>query len=130
MIRLSPRARARRGFGTLIGLLMVLAIIFLLVDTGYMQKDEEGKTRAASYIEKGKDTACIADLRTLKGRIDQAAMSNNGQIPPSNVLRARLGSVRCPGGGTYQVDPKDGQVYCTEHAPVPEHRIASVISLN
>lgn len=127
------RARGvhRRGYGSIIGLLIVLVIIYYLVDTGYMQKNPStGKSQAESYVDKGESTACLQNIRTIEGNLSSMLMNGNGQLPSANVIRAKLeGQYHCPGDGAYQID-KQGNAFCTEHAPCPESQEASVVNLN
>lgn len=130
---LSPRrttgpASRRRGFATMIGLLLVVAIILVLVDTGYFRRGPDGKTAAKTYVDKSRNSACVANLAVLRGEIQSFTMQNNGEVPPANMLRAKLSSARCPDGGRYQVDSQ-GNVYCTTHAPAPDALAASVKNL-
>lgn len=123
------KRRRQRGYASFIGLLIVLVIIYYLVDTGYMKKNPQtGKSQAESYIDKGKDTACLQNLRTIEDNLT-SSMMENGTLPSANVLRAKLeGQYRCPGDGTYQID-EQGHAYCTEHSPCSESLEASVINL-
>lgn len=131
--QLFSRARGvrRRGYGSMIGLLIVLVIIYYLVDTGYMKKNPStGKSQAESYVDKGEDTACTQNLHTIEGNVASMLMNGNGQMPSANVIRAKLeGQYSCPGDGTYQLD-KQGNAFCTEHSPCPESQEASVVNLN
>ncbi len=121
---------ARRGFASLIGLLLVLVIISVLLFEGYLGRNPKtGKINAETYIDHTKETACTMNRNALESQITATTTMNGGQMPSPNVMRAKLGgTIHCPGKGKYQIDP-EGHVYCTEHAPAPESRTASIVNL-
>lgn len=122
------RARARRGYASLIGLLLVLVIICLLMEEGYFKKGSDGKTQTETYIGKGKSTACAANRSELRSRIQQMSMGAGG-VPKANVVRRSLGGQgRCPEKGVIQMDSQ-GTVYCSVHAPAPEDRMMELSNL-
>jgi hypothetical protein len=123
-------SRTKRGFVSLIGLLIVLVIIFYLVEEGYFKKNPAtGKTQADTYIDRGKEAACSVNRRAIEAQIAESSSVGGGQLPSANILRAKLGSTyHCPGKGKYQIDTQ-GNVYCTEHDPAPESAEGSVIAL-
>lgn len=129
--RFARRANRRRGYGSLIGLLLVMAIIGVLMYKGYFEKDpKSGKSQSEFATGRAKDTACLSNRNALKTEFSQAAMQSPNGLPSIQILRARFGAnFRCPGKGKFQVD-KDGEVYCTEHNPAPDSMTASVQDLN
>lgn len=128
-MRRLTQTRSRRGYGSMIGLLIVIVIISLLLQQGYFRKNAEtGESDAELYVNKGKATACLANRSTISAKINEMTM-NSGQRPQANVLRQALGtSGQCPGGGKIQMDSQ-GQIYCSEHAPAPEALAVNLIDL-
>jgi hypothetical protein len=111
-------ARGRQGF-YIIGILIAVAIIFILVGRGYFDKDPVTQKRQADlYIDNSKDSACTANRQVVASEITALSFST-GQRANIHVIRKKLAGKVCPGKGKYQVDA-EGKVYCTEHSPPPE----------
>lgn len=129
--QLLRRSASRRGFASLIGLLLCLAIIGILVYKGYFEEDPvTGQRQAKVYTDKSKGAACAMNLQTLRAEVMQAKLSGGGQLPSPMLLRERFkGRAHCPEDGKYQVD-NDGNVYCTKHEPCPESLTVSVMDIN
>ena len=122
---------SRRGFASLIGLLIVLVIIMYLMYDGYFKpvKGGSGKGPAGVYVDKAKVAACTANREALRAQISQVTMTSGGSLPSVNILRKKLGNYRCTErGGSLQID-NEGNVYCTLHDPAPESKSASVVNL-
>ncbi len=71
----------RRAF-TLIELLVVIALIALLAALAF--------PLAASFVEKGRVTSCIQNLRTLGTALNLYLADNNGMMPTLRLARERL----------------------------------------
>lgn len=119
--RFARRARSRRGYGSMIGLLLVMAIIGILMYKGYFEKDPKtGKSQSDFAKGRAKETACISNRNALKTDLSASASQNATGLPSINILRARYGQkYTCPGVGKLQID-KFGGLYCTEHEPAPD----------
>lgn len=119
--------RRRRGYGSLIGILIVLAIISLLMTQGYLKRNPTtGKTQAEVYIDRGEGAACSLTRTAIETDLTQMSMRNNGQVPNIHILRLKLRRRVCSGGGAFQIGDR-GTVYCTLHNPAPEG--VNVVSL-
>lgn len=125
-----PRRDRRRACASLIGIVVVLAIIAYLTYTGYLAPDPKTQVTAAqSYVDKSKDSACAMSRGAIRADLEQMAMNNGGGgLPSPPVVRAKLGTRQCPGDGTLQFD-RQGRVYCTEHSPASDGATASVYNL-
>ena len=116
--------RRRRGF-YLIGMLIALAIIFILMGRGYFFKEAspmkgvEQAMQAEAYIDRSQVSACLANRNTLKAELTTMSINNGGPLPGIHAMRAKLGPKICPDKGTLQLDDR-GNVYCTLHEPAPE----------
>jgi len=131
MVRIAPISRcvSRRGFASLIGLLLVLVIITFLMYEGYLkpQGGAGGQRQVDMYKGKARTSACAANLDAL--RTQMAAVMPDGKMPSVNILRRKLGTTySCPEDGIYQID-RDGNAYCTLHSPCPDSRVGSVVNL-
>lgn len=108
----------RRGF-YMIGLLLALAIIFILAGNQYFGAGNANQTpQAMMYIERSTGTACTSNRNIA--RTDVAAMlALDGALPSEEQLVIKLYSKLCPDRAAYQID-EFGGIYCETHAPAPE----------
>jgi hypothetical protein len=113
------RLRAgERGF-YLIGLLMALAIVFILVGKQYYGTSNINSVPQAQYqIQKSTDTVCLTNRGAVRTDVT-TLLAMNGTMPSETELANRLYGKLCPEGGAYQIDDR-GNVYCELHAPAPE----------
>ena len=110
------RSHGQRGYASLIGLLMVLAIIMILIQEGYFKKDENGETQAVRDINKAEKVVCISNLRTMNDGIESSRVVK-GSVP-LNAIRVKYKHYTCPDGGEYFIQVH-GKVYCDLHQPPP-----------
>ncbi|MEN6371969.1 MAG: hypothetical protein ABFD64_08140 [Armatimonadota bacterium] len=121
--------RNERGNWTLVGLLVAVAIGFVLVfcvllprvqqGTGDKAKREglinpkQGQTVVGASMDKGKETQCMSNLRQIRMTIESDKAS--GEQLPATIQDMGLGSVGvCPvSNQPYQYDPNAGTVKCT-----------------
>lgn len=121
--------RNERGNWTLVGLMVAVAIGFVLMffvflphvqqGTGGRAEKEglinpkEGQTVVGASIDKGKETQCMSNLRQIRMMIESNKMSDE-QLP-ATIQDMRLGSAgMCPvTNQTYQYDPSGGVVKCS-----------------
>ena len=116
MIRSSNKHLRERGF-YIIGLLIVLAIIFILYGKQLLP-DKQGPG-ALTYIDRSKGSACMVNRTTLGTTIAAWQISHPGQKPTIEAMAGSGSSVpNCPQGGTYSIGD-DGTVYCSKHFPPP-----------
>lgn len=120
---------SRRGYGSLIGILLALVIVAVLMYEGYLSPDKiTGDPKMVAAKEKAKDSGCDAERFTAKSTLVSAIIGGDSDPAPA-VIRAKFkGKFRCPGEGKLEFD-RDGNVYCTLHSPTPEHLQASVFDL-
>lgn len=124
------RSTRRRGYGSLIGILLALAIIAILLNEGYLSPDKvTGDPKMLSSQEKAKDSGCDAERFTAQGALVSAMIGGDSNPAPAAVRAKFAGKFRCPGEGRLEFD-RDGNVYCTVHSPTPEHLEASVFFLD
>lgn len=123
--------RNERGSWTLIGLLVSIAIIAVLFAVVIFPrispegrtkeqaakegliKPKEGQTVLGASIDKGKETACMSNLRGIRQMIDYTKASEESL--PASLRDMKLGSAGlCPvTSQPYQYDPATGQARCT-----------------
>jgi type II secretory pathway pseudopilin PulG len=113
--------KPRLGF-TLIGLVVVLAIIVILagvvyglVGAGSKGAGGEEKSIPARAIEKAESVECQSNLNQLRQAVTMYTMA--GDPPPKSLDELNLGSIsKCPvSGEAYGYDPATGRVWCTKH---------------
>jgi competence protein ComGC len=120
---------SQRGYGTFLGLLLVLVIISILMYTGYFSPNNttyEGT--AISAQNRANVSVCTTNRSQLQAQITQTMASGEEESESVGVQIKFANSLRCPDEGLYEFD-KDGNIYCTQHFPVPDYLLTSVYSL-
>ena len=122
--------RNERGSWTLIGLLVaagvMMALFFVVLlpkispegrtrtqaTKEGLVKPKEGQTILGASIDKGKETACMSNLRGIRQILEYTKAS--GDLLPASLRDMKLGSAGlCPvSNQSYQYDPTTGQVRC------------------
>lgn len=123
--------RNERGNWTLVGLLVAVAIGFLLYFMVLMPKlnsadraakegliePKPGQSVVGASMDKAKETECASNLRQTRMMIDSHKATN--EAVPASLSDLRLGSiVNCPvSNQAYEYDAATGTVKC----PTPGH---------
>lgn len=114
---------ARQGQASLIGLLVVVAIImvavyFLWLRPGGGQQqapprfEGEATTTLGRAMQAGQGVECQNNLQQLRAAIQMESI-DTGQ-PPAQLSPSWGVSLKCPvSGQPYQYDPNTGRVWCT-----------------
>lgn len=116
--------KRQRGYLTLIGLIVVIAIIAIVTATYYgspigePREDGVGNTLLGSSVAKARDEECKSNLRQIRGLV-QVAQIGDEKVQSLSELGAESKSVRCPiGGEGYVLDVEEQKVTC----PHPGHQ--------
>ncbi|MBN1868228.1 hypothetical protein JW916_13160 [Candidatus Sumerlaeota bacterium] len=116
--RSSPGA-SRRGF-YLIGLLIVIAILFILYGKELLPDKTTGKSTQDMALERSKGAACTANRQALSVQITAWSLNHSGET--ATVERLRQDGVNvppCPEGGVLSIGADGHTIYCSIHDPAP-----------
>ncbi len=105
------------GYFTLVGLIIVIAIIAIIAATQFGGKDTNGdkKTLAGQSIDRAKDVECQSNLKQAKMAVESYKVENNDTLPSSISDLAKYGFTmnKCPvSGESYVYDATTGKVSC------------------
>jgi competence protein ComGC len=118
------------GF-TLLGLLLVLAIIAILMANYFEPGPGKEGSLAQVSIDRSKAVACVANATSYRSAVQMWTINHPGEAPTRDAMaQSGVNAPSCPEGGEYSLGP-NGEVYCSIHdpAPTPTATLAPVASL-
>jgi len=118
MFAFALRRRGQRGF-YLLGLLLVLAIIFIVYGDRLFPDRNTGVSQYQDQVDRSKSAACSVNRDSAAAMIAMWVASHPGEEPTVEKLRQSGTSIpACPEGGVLSIGP-DRRLYCSKHEPPP-----------